>query len=64
MLNDATYAVSAGQSYVTDLHGRAADLVEANRNIAELAYGNVLQNSASEEDWFNMHVISIPCIYV
>ncbi|MCJ1450178.1 hypothetical protein MMC28_000507, partial [Mycoblastus sanguinarius] len=63
ILSDAEYAISAGQSYVTDLHGSAADLAEGNRNIAGLAYGNVLQNAASQEDWFNLHVLIIPCIY-
>jgi hypothetical protein len=64
VLSDANYAISAGQSYVTALHGKATDLAEGNRNVPELAYGNVLQNSASQEDWFNMHVLIIPCIYV
>ncbi|KAL8767336.1 MAG: hypothetical protein Q9194_006017 [Teloschistes cf. exilis] len=58
--SDAKYAISAGQSYVEDLHGRAEDLAEENRSIAELAYGNVLQNAASYEDWYNLHIISIP----
>ncbi|KAL9597093.1 MAG: hypothetical protein Q9219_005376 [cf. Caloplaca sp. 3 TL-2023] len=61
--SDAEYAVGAGQSYVNDLHGRPEDLEEENRSIAELAYGNVLQNAASQEDWYNLHIISIPCIY-
>lgn len=63
VLSDAEYAITAGQSYVTDLHGRAEDLAEENRSVAELAYGSVLQNAASQEDWYNLHIISIPCIY-
>ena len=64
MLSDAGYAISASQSYVTDLHGKATDLAEENRSVAELAYGNVLQNAASQQDWYNLHILSIPCIYV
>ncbi|KAL9086346.1 MAG: hypothetical protein Q9165_007132 [Trypethelium subeluteriae] len=63
VLSDAESAISAGQSYVKDLHGNTSDLAEGNRNIEELAYGNWLQNSASSEDWFNLHVMIIPCIY-
>ena len=48
--NDAGYAIDAGNSYVNDLNGSIADLAEENRNIAELAYGNLLQNAASTED--------------
>lgn len=64
ILSDAEYAISAGQSYVQDLHGKASDLDEGNRKVQELAYGNWLQNSASSTDWFNLHVVIIPCIYV
>ncbi|KAL8635453.1 MAG: hypothetical protein Q9228_007054 [Teloschistes exilis] len=48
--SDAKYAISAGHFYVQDLHGRPEDLADGNRSIAELAYGNVLQNAASYED--------------
>jgi len=61
--SDAASAIQAGQAYVSELQGNASDLAEGNRNIPELAYGNVLQNLASKEDWFNMHVIVIPCVY-
>ncbi|KAL8763890.1 MAG: hypothetical protein Q9194_007229 [Teloschistes cf. exilis] len=58
--SDAKYAISAGHFYVQDLHGRPEDLADGNRSIAELAYGNVLQNAASYEDWYNLHILSIP----
>ena len=64
VLSDAEFAISAGESYVSDLHGKASDLAEENRKVQELAYGNWLQNLASSEDWFNLHVMIIPCIYV
>ncbi|KAI4193457.1 MAG: hypothetical protein LQ350_008310, partial [Teloschistes chrysophthalmus] len=60
---DAKYTITANEPYVKDLHGRAEDLAKGNRSIAELAYGNVFQNAASYENWYNLHVISIPCIY-
>lgn len=56
--------MGAAKTYVTDLHGKATDLAEENRSIAELAYGSVLQNAESVEDWYNLHIIVIPCIYV
>ena len=34
------------------------------KSIAELAYGNYLQSNAGREDWFNAHIMTIPCIYV
>ena len=64
ILTDADTLVTAGKSYIADLHGHPSDLAEENRNLAELAYGNVLQNASQSEDWYNLNVISIPCVYV
>ncbi|KAI0772500.1 hypothetical protein BD413DRAFT_44811 [Trametes elegans] len=33
------------------------------RAIAELAYSNFLQNNTRTEDWFDLHVIVIPCVF-
>ena len=40
------------------------DVLATDRSVAELAYANFLQNNASHDDWFNMHVIMIACTYV
>ena len=64
LASDANLTIGFSQSYVTQLNGSTADLAETNRKIPLLAYSNFLQNQGQEEDWFNMHVISIPCIYV
>lgn len=63
LVNDAKYAKQSRDDYVNILGGNETDLNETNRNIEVLAYGNFLQSQVSEQDWFNMHVISIPCIY-
>ncbi|CAF9933579.1 MAG: hypothetical protein HETSPECPRED_008700 [Heterodermia speciosa] len=63
LADDANYTIGFAEGYVSDLKGSTADLAETNRKIPLLAYSNFLQNQAQEEDWFNMHVISIPCIY-
>ena len=49
---------------VTDLHIDPNQLVNTERSIAEMAYAGVLQNNTRVEDWFNLHVIMIGCIYV
>jgi len=64
LYSDANSTISFAESYVTELQGKATDLVEGNRNVPELAYANLLQSSATKEDWFNLHVIEIPCVYV
>ncbi|KAF4627523.1 hypothetical protein G7Y89_g10631 [Cudoniella acicularis] len=61
--DDANSAISFAESYVTELQGKATDLAEGNREVPELAYSNLLQSSATKEDWFNLHVIEIPCVY-
>ncbi|KAK2739838.1 hypothetical protein CKAH01_18638 [Colletotrichum kahawae] len=38
-------------------------LGNAERSVAELAYANVLQKHASIDNWFDLHVIMIPCVY-
>lgn len=66
-------AQSTGRSgdYVLDQAQICSDLgfpVEkldtTEKSIAELAYGNYLQSNTGREDWFNGHVMTIPCIYV
>lgn len=42
----------------------AEKLDTTEKSIAELAYGNYLQSNAGREDWFNAHIMTIPCIYV
>ena len=64
VISDTEYTLGARDSYVNNLHGRASDLAEENRSIAELAYGNVLQNAALQDNWFDQHVLVIPCLYV
>lgn len=39
-------------------------LGNAERSVAELAYANVLQKHAYIDNWFDLHVIMIPCVYV
>lgn len=34
------------------------------RSVAELAYANFLQNNSRVDDWFNLDVILIVCLYV
>ncbi len=41
-----------------------AKLAKTERSVAEIAYGSYLQSHASREDWFNAHIMTIPCIYV
>jgi thiaminase len=42
----------------------APHIDNAERSIGELAYANVLQRHASIDDWFDLHVIMIPCVFV
>ena len=62
--SEADYAIGGRTLSVETLHTDPAKLAEGNRNVAELAYGNILQNSASTDNWFDLLVLIIPCIYV
>ena len=62
--SDAQYLITFAEGYLKNFKRNQSDLDESNRTITQLAYGNLMRNAAEEQDWFNMHVISIPCIYV
>jgi hypothetical protein len=62
--SDINSTINFAQSFVTDLHGNTTDLAEENRNIPELAYSSLMQSDTLKENWFNLHVIEIPCVYV
>lgn len=48
---------------ITKLKLPAAQIDQAERSIGEMAYANVLQRRASIDDWFDLHVIMIPCVW-
>lgn len=43
---------------------KSSELNNAIPGVAELAYGNFLQNHSARIDWFDLHVIMIACTYV
>ncbi|PMD65555.1 uncharacterized protein K444DRAFT_625123 [Hyaloscypha bicolor E] len=49
---------------ITKLKLPAASIDQAERSIGEMAYANVLQRHASIDDWFDLHVIMIPCVWI
>ncbi|OHE96236.1 hypothetical protein CORC01_08454 [Colletotrichum orchidophilum] len=48
---------------INDLRLTPEEITQAERSVAELAYSNVLQRHTSIDDWFDLHVIMIPCVY-
>ncbi|KAI0653726.1 hypothetical protein C8Q70DRAFT_1059043 [Cubamyces menziesii] len=60
-----TYGDAEGwkKTCIDDLGIDSAVFNTAERSVAELAYANFLQNNCRMEDWFNLHVIVIACIY-
>lgn len=49
---------------ITKLKLPAAWIDQAERSIGEMAYANTLQRHASIDDWFDLHVVMIPCVWV
>ena len=64
LANDVSYAIEWRKQLVSDLKVQPQAIDNAERSVAELAYANVLQRHASVDDWFDLHVILIPCLWV
>ncbi|KIK51577.1 hypothetical protein GYMLUDRAFT_265772 [Collybiopsis luxurians FD-317 M1] len=60
--NDSSYPTDWFVTCLQELQLSSNDF-QVERNVAELAYSQYLQNNAHSDDWYNLHVILIGCYW-